>query len=184
MTRIRTSRAPYLSDMEGKIYRNISIIVAIAENRAIGKDNKLLWHVSEDLKRFKKLTTGHTLIMGRKTFESLQKFLAGRRIIVLTRDREFNPGNAETAHSLDQAVSLTEGEQEIFIAGGAEIYALALSRGIVDTVYLTVIHQDFDGDTWFPEFPDEEWELQSREDHNAGEKNPFDFSFLRYERKA
>jgi len=162
----------------------ISIIAAMSQNRVIGIRNSLPWRLPADLRFFKTKTMGHTLIMGRKTFESLQKFLAGRRIIVLTRGREFSPGNAETAHSLDQAVSLAEGEKEIFIAGGAEIYALALSRGIVDTVYLTVIHQDFDGDTWFPEFPDEEWELQSREDHHADEKNPFDFSFLRYERNA
>ena len=162
----------------------ISIIAAMSQNRVIGIRNSLPWRLPADLRFFKTKTMGHTLIMGRKTFESLQGFLTGRRIIVLTRDREFSPVNAETAHSLDQAVSLTEGEQEIFIAGGSEIYALALSRGIVETLYLTVIHQDFDGDTWFPEFPDEEWELKSREDHHADEKNPFDFSFLRYERRA
>ncbi len=101
--------------------------------------------------------------MGRKTYESLQKFLEGRRIIVLTRDSSFQAGEAETAASLEKAIIMAGDEEELFIAGGAEIYALAISRDLVDTMYLTLVHDNFDGDTWFPEFPETDWKLASRE---------------------
>lgn len=162
----------------------ISIIAAMSQNRVIGLQNRLPWKLPADLRYFKNKTMGHTLIMGRKTYESLQKFLAGRKIIVLTRNREFAPETAETAHSLQEALRLAGREPEIFIAGGAEIYSKALGQDIVDTIYLTVIHHDFNGDTWFPEFTEEDWALVSREDHCADEENRFDFSFLRYERKS
>jgi len=159
---------------------SVSIITAMARNRVIGLDNRLPWRLPADLRYFKEKTMGRTLVMGRKTFESLQKFLAGRRIIVLTRDGDFHPDGAETAGSLAAALGLAAGEPEIFIAGGAEVYSLALEGGIVDTIYLTLIHQDFEGDTLFPEFSESEWRLVSREDHAADEKNACAFSFLQY----
>lgn len=161
---------------------SISIIAAMSRNRIIGLDNSLPWRLPADLRFFKGKTMGHTLIMGRKTYESLQKFLAGRRIIVLTRDRNFQSEQAEVTHSLEEAISLAGDEQETFIAGGAEIYSLALFRKVVNTMYLTLVHQDFEGDTYFPEFPEAEWELVDREDCKRDEKNPFDFSFLKYTR--
>lgn len=160
----------------------ISIIAAMARNRIIGKDNRLPWRLPADLRFFKETTMGHTLVMGRKTYESLQKFLEGRRIIVLTRDNNFQAGEAETAPSLEEAVALAGDEEELFIAGGAEIYSLAISRDLVDTMYLTLVHDDFDGDTWFPEFPESDWKLVSRKDLKKDEKNPYDFSFLKYKR--
>ncbi len=159
---------------------SISIIAAMSQNRVIGLNNNLPWRLPADLRFFKGKTMGHSLIMGRKTYESLEKFLAGRRIIVLTRDRNFRSEQAEVVHSLEAAARLVENEPETFIAGGAEIYSLALSRGIVDTIYLTLVHQDFAGDTFFPEFPASEWKLVSREDFKRDEKNPYDFSFLKY----
>ena len=159
---------------------SFSIIAAMSENRIIGLDNSLPWRLPADLRYFKGKTMGHTLIMGRKTYESLQKFLAGRRIIVLTRDRNFSTERAETAFSLEEAIGLAEENQETFIAGGAEIYAQALKREIVDTMYLTLVHENFEGDTYFPEFSGSEWELAERKDNKKDEKNLFDFSFLKY----
>ncbi len=161
---------------------SISIIAAMSRNRVIGLNNRLPWRLPADLRYFKAKTMGHTLIMGRKTYESLQKFLAGRRIIVLTRDRKFSPDGAEAVHSLEDALRLANGEEEAFIAGGAEIYAQSLAQGVVDTIYLTIIHRDFKGDTWFPEFPDSEWQLEAREDHSPDEENRYAFSFLKYVR--
>jgi len=159
---------------------SFSIIAAMSENRIIGLDNSLPWRLPADLRYFKGKTMGHTLIMGRKTYESLQKFLAGRRIIVLTRDRNFSTERAETAFSLEEAIGLAEENQETFIAGGAEIYAQALKREIVDTMYLTLVHENFEGDTYFPEFSGSEWELAERKDNKKDDKNPYDFSFLKY----
>lgn len=159
---------------------SISIIAAMSQNRVIGLNNELPWRLPADLQYFKGKTMGHTLVMGRKTYESLQKFLSGRRIIVMTRDRDFRCEEAEVAHSLESALKMAGNEAETFIAGGAEIYCLALSSNIVDTIYLTLVHRDFEGDTYFPEFPKSEWVLVSRQDHWKDEKNPYDFSFLEY----
>ncbi len=159
---------------------SLSIIAAMSQNRVIGLNNSLPWRLPADLRFFKEKTMGHSLIMGRKTYESLEKFLAGRRIIVLTRDRHLCCENAEVVHSFEAAIRQVENEPETFIAGGAEIYSLALAQGIVDTMYLTLVHQQFAGDTFFPEFPASEWNLVSREDFKKNEKNPYDFSFLKY----
>jgi dihydrofolate reductase len=162
---------------------SISIIAAMSQNRVIGLNNDLPWRLPADLRYFKGKTMGHTLIMGRKTYESLQKFLAGRRIIVMSRDPGFRCEEAEISHTLEDALKLAGDEEETFIAGGAEIYSLALSGNIVETIYLTLVHHDFEGDTYFPEFPESEWKLASREDHQSDDKNPYDFSFLKYVRK-
>jgi dihydrofolate reductase len=162
---------------------SFSIIAAMSQNRVIGLDNSLPWRLPADLRFFKGKTMGHTLIMGRKTYESLQKFLAGRRIIVLTRDRNFSTDQAETALSLKEAIGLVEENQETFIAGGAEIYGQALEEEIVDTMYLTLVHENFEGDTYFPEFSESEWVLAERKYNKKDEKNPHDFSFLKYVRR-
>lgn len=134
----------------------ISIIVAIAENNAIGKNNELLWHLSGDLKKFKQITTGHTIIMGRKTFESIGKPLPNRRSIVITRNSNYQvPEGVIVAQSLEDAFSYCYAEKEVFVIGGGQIYKTALP--LADKLYLTTVHKNFDADTFFPEINMPEW---------------------------
>lgn len=158
-----------------------SIIVAAAQNNAIGKGNKMLWHMSEDLKFFKKTTSGHTVIMGRKTYESLGKPLPNRRNIVITRQAEYNADGVEVVHSLKEALALCSPDEENFIIGGAEIYAQAMDK--VHRIYFTLIYDEFDADTYFPPIIQDLWQLTSESFHNADEKNPYDYNFMIYERK-
>ena len=164
--------------------QTISLIAAMAENRAIGHHNKLPWHLPADLKRFKQLTTGHAVIMGRKTFESIGcKPLPNRRNIVITRNPQFKADSAQMAHDLDEALSLAEDDREVFILGGAEIYRLALPRA--DRIYLTVVHGTFEGDAFFPEFDaQKQWKLREETRHDADERNACAMSFQMYERAA
>ena len=127
----------------------ISIIVAVAENGVIGDNNRLLWHISEDLRRFKRITTGHPVVMGRKTWESLGRPLPGRENVVVTR-RELSFDGARTVHSLDEAYALFPPEEEVFVIGGAQIYGEALPAA--DRFYLTRVHRAYEGDTRFPEW--------------------------------
>jgi dihydrofolate reductase len=156
-----------------------SIVVAIAQNNAIGKDNKLLWHLPKDLKHFKEITTGGTVIMGRKTYDSVGRPLPNRRNIVITRQQIEIPG-CEVVHSLDTALELCSAEKEVFIVGGAEIYKMAMP--LTDRIFLTIVHQDFDADTFFPEIKKETWKETERQDHEADEKNPLPYSFITLER--
>jgi len=159
----------------------ISIIVAIAENNAIGKGNQLLWRMPADLKHFKNATTGHTVIMGRKTFDSVGKPLPNRRNIVITRNTDLKIDGVEIVNTLEKAVSLCNNDEEVFIVGGAEIYKMAMDR--TDKIYLTVIHGVFDADTFFPEIDLDIWKETEIVDNNADEKNPFDYTFSTYVRK-
>ncbi|WP_259016987.1 dihydrofolate reductase [Emticicia fluvialis] len=163
----------------------ISIIVAIAENRAIGKNNQLLWRLSTDLKHFKTLTSGHAIIMGRKTFESIGKPLPNRTNIVITRsDKVSDDASVLIADSIDKAIELTkqaQGADEIFIVGGGNIYEQALS--ITDKIYLTEVKVSIEGDTYFPELSADEWQEVSRVAHQKDEKNEFDFDIVELERK-
>lgn len=127
----------------------ISIIVAMGKNRVIGKNGKLPWHIPEDLKHFKKVTFGHAVIMGRKTFESIGRPLPGRRNIIVTRNASFRPAGVTVAHSVDEALSVA-GAENAFIIGGAELYQQSLDRA--DRLYLTLVEGEFDGDTFFPSF--------------------------------
>lgn len=158
----------------------ISIIVAVGENRVIGKDNQLIWHLPADLKRFKQLTMGHAMIMGRKTFESIGKALPGRTTIIVTRQKDIKYDNCYIADSLEKAIELCRKDSEIFIIGGAQIFEKAIP--LTDKIYLTQIHQSFDGDVFFPELEKEEWKITFREDHKANDKNPYDYSFINYEK--
>lgn len=158
----------------------VSIIVAIAKNNAIGKDNKLLWYLPNDLKHFKEVTTGHTVIMGRKTHDSVGKPLPKRRNIIITR-QAINIEGCEVVNSLDAALALCANEDEVFIVGGAEIYRQAIP--VTDRIYLTVIDQDFDGDTFFPELNSIEWKVKDRENFEPDEKNKFRYSFITLERR-
>jgi len=157
----------------------VAIIVAIGENNAIGKNNQLLWHMPNDLKHFKDVTSGRTIIMGRKTFDSVGKPLPKRRNIVVTRQDITIPG-CEIVKSIEDGLALCKGEDEVFIGGGAEIYKLAMH--LTDRIYLTIIHKSFDADTFFPEIDRKEWKEVSREDYQPDEKNPLPYSFITLER--
>jgi dihydrofolate reductase len=156
----------------------LAAIVAMASNRCIGKDNTLPWRLPADLKRFKQLTMGHTLVMGRKTYESIGRPLPGRTMVVLTRQRDYAPEGVQVAHSLEQALELARGD-EVFIAGGADLYQQTLER--IRRLYLTRIERDYEGDTFFPEVDLSGWKLLAEEHHPATATEP-PFTFLTYER--
>jgi dihydrofolate reductase len=157
----------------------ISIVVAIAQNHAIGKDNKLLWHLPKDLKHFKEITTGGTVIMGRKTYDSVGRPLPNRRNIVITRQQIEIPG-CEVVNSVEAALDLCRDEAEVFIVGGAEIYKQAMP--LTDKIFLTIVHQDFEADTYFPEIKEDIWKETDRQDHEPDEKNQLPYSFITLER--
>lgn len=157
----------------------ISIIVAIAENGVIGDKNALLWNIKEDMRRFRTTTTGHPVIMGRKTFESIGRPLPKRTNVVITRgDTTFE--GCEVAHSLEEAIAMFPAEEEIFIIGGAQIYAQALP--LADRLYLTIVHSDYEGDTSFPEINYSEWREVSRQEFERGEEYDSPFTFIDLER--
>lgn len=160
----------------------ISIIVALSENNAIGKENNLIWRISDDLKRFKKLTTNHSIIMGRKTFESLPNgALPNRKNIVISRNKNLQLDGTTVVNSLEQAIEICKNESEVFIIGGGEIYKHALA--FADKLYLTKVHASFDADTFFPTINSNEWEIISEEKYQAGGKNQYPFSFIDLQRK-
>jgi dihydrofolate reductase len=160
----------------------ISIIVAVAANGIIGRDNDLPWHLSADLKRFKRLTMGHHLLMGRKTFEAIGRPLPGRHMIVISRGRPELPAGIARVSSLAAGLDLARraGEEEVFVAGGAQIYRLALP--LADRVHMTRVHREFAGDADFPDLDITDWAVVDREDHAADEMNPLDYSFILLER--
>jgi dihydrofolate reductase len=154
----------------------------MSANRVIGRDGDLPWHLPGDLRHFKKTTMGHHLIIGRATWDEVGKPLPGRTMVVITRNRRFRADNVLVAHSVDEAVALVRDDDEPFIGGGAEIYRQALEAGIVDRLYITRIHADIAGDTFFPAVDLDDWLLADRVDHPADEKNEFPYSFERYDR--
>lgn len=158
----------------------VSIIVAIAQNGTIGDKNSLLWHIKEDMRFFRTTTSGHAVIMGRKTFDSLgSKPLPKRTNIVITRaDREFE--GALTAHSLEEAIRMAGDDGEVFIIGGAQIYAEALS--VADRMYITHVEHDYEGDTLFPEIDFSQWKLVDVVRHERGEEYESPFEFRTYDR--
>jgi len=158
----------------------ISVIVAFSEGNIIGKNNKMPWKLPADLKRFKAITTGHTVVMGRRTYESIGKPLPNRKNIVLTSIPE-SIIDCITADSLKDAITVSEPETELFIIGGASVYKQAFP--LADKLYITKIHADPGGDTKFPEIDYSEWVETFREEHKADEKNQYDYTFINYERK-
>jgi dihydrofolate reductase len=148
----------------------ISLIAAVAQNGVIGANNQLPWRLSADLRRFKSLTMGHTLVMGRKTFDSIGRPLPGRTTIVITRDHSWRKEGVTVAHGLDEALALAVGE--VFIAGGSEIYTLAMDRA--QRLYITHVKERFDGDAWFPPIDPHVWRAVEREAHDD-ETLPFEF---------
>ena len=161
----------------------LSILVAVAENGAIGKDNDLIWYLSDDLKRFKALTTGHTIIMGRKTFESLPKgALPNRTNAVLTRDKNKTFPNCLMFHSVEEIIQkYGQDTEEHFVIGGGQLYTDLLP--FADRIYLTRVHHSFEANVYFPEINMEDWMVESEEHHEASEKNEFAFSFINLKRK-
>ena len=164
----------------------LSLIAAVAENGVIGRDGDLPWHLSADLRRFKRLTMGHTIVMGRKTWDSIGRPLPGRTSVVISRQADFQPGFNEVlvALNLDEAMRLarnTEGSgEEAFIIGGARIYEMAFPR--VERFYLTRVHAEVEGDVGFPDIDWDQWELIERSKHDADGQNEYSMSFLVYRR--
>lgn len=164
----------------------LSLICALAQNGIIGRKNQLPWHLSEDLKYFKRTTMGKPIIMGRKTYESIGRLLPGRTNIIVTRTRDYEVDNARIVDSLADAIELAEnisiidGIDEAFVIGGAELFKNAMP--LVDRMHLTLVHAEVEGDTWFPEFDAEEWEEVSRMDFEAGETNPYAYSICVFDR--
>lgn len=157
-----------------------SLIVALSENRVIGRSGRLPWHLSGDLRRFKQLTMGHTIVMGRKTFESIGRPLPGRTSIVLTRQPDYHPPGVIVAASLGEAQRLAAGDAELFYVGGGELYRHVLPQ--VERIYMTRVHARVTGDTLFPDLLSSQWRLIEQTEHAADERNDFPFSFLLYER--
>ncbi len=160
----------------------ISIIVAVAQNGVIGHENRLLWHLKEDMRHFRTLTTGHPVIMGRKTYESLGRPLPNRTNVVITRSEDARFEGCLTAHSLSGALAMFPADEEVFVIGGAQIYSLALP--LADRFYLTVIEHDYEGDTRFPAWDASQWRLRSSESAPCGENFPWPYRFETYERSV
>lgn len=161
----------------------LSMIWAMSRNRTIGRDNDLPWHLPEDLKHFKRTTMGKPVIMGRKTWDSIGKPLPGRSNIVITRNENFFAEGIKIVHTLEEAISLKEctESEEIVVIGGVAIYAMAFP--LTDRLYLTRVHAQIEGDTFFPEFDENDWQETRRENFKASEKNPYNYSFTVLERK-
>lgn len=159
----------------------VILIAAAAENNALGKNNQLVWHLPDDFKRFKQLTSGHHIIMGRKTFESFPKPLPNRTHIIITRQQNYSPQDGIVVNSMESAMNMASKEENIFVIGGGEIYQLALP--FADKIELTRVHQTFEADAFFPEINPDEWELASEEFHSKDKNHTFDFSYQTYIRK-
>lgn len=153
----------------------ITMIAAAAENNALGKNNQLVWHLPDDFKRFKQLTTGHYIIMGRKTFESFPKPLPNRTHVVITRQKDYQPEGCFVADSIESAMALVPENEEAFIIGGGEIYNLAMP--FADKIELTRVHDNFDADAFFPEIDLAKWKLTASAYHPKDEKHQFDFTY-------
>lgn len=159
----------------------LSLIVAMDQNRLIGSNNALPWHLPADLAFFKRTTMGKPILMGRKTHQSIGKPLPGRRNIVISRDPGFLAHGCETVLGLEQALEIAGSAEEIMLIGGASLYRLALPR--VDQMYVTEIHHVFSGDTWFPEIDEQEWQQKFREDFEADHSNPYPYSLIKFVRE-
>ncbi len=159
----------------------ITIIAAIGENNELGKNNDLLWHLPKDFKRFKEITSGHYIIMGRKTFESFPKPLPNRTHVIISRQKNYAPEGCIVVDSLEKAIAICPQNEDLFIIGGGEIYKQSIN--IVDRLDLTRVHENFDAEVFFPEIDLNIWKLNSQVFHNKDEKHKYDFSFLSFIKK-
>ncbi|MDC0177647.1 dihydrofolate reductase [Polaribacter sp.] len=162
----------------------ITMIAAIAKNNALGKDNDLIWHLPSDLKRFKKTTSGHHILMGRNTFESIGKPLPNRTTIIITRNKNYSKEGCLVAHSLEEAIQMAAKDAAIYIIGGAQIYKEAIDKKLVDTLDITQVHHEFEADVFFPIIDLDYWEETKRVDFEADEKNKYNYSFITYKMKT
>ena len=162
--------------------KNWSIIVAVGERNEIGKNNDLLWHISADLKRFKSITTGHTIVMGRKTFESLPKGALPKRRNIILSHQNLKFENAEVFSNLEELISATKDDKQVFVIGGASLYQFFINK--VDQMYLTQVHATFDADVFFPNFDKNNWTILEEESFQKDDKTPFAYTFLKLKRKA
>ncbi|GFZ92572.1 hypothetical protein GCM10011531_25400 [Aquaticitalea lipolytica] len=177
-----TSKLESEEEKKTKISNGLTIIVAAGENDAIGKDNKLIWHLSDDLKRFKALTSGHNIIMGRKTFESFPKPLPNRTHVVISRQKDYQaPEGVIIVNSLENAINATRQDNQSFVIGGGEIYKQAIL--LADKIEMTRVHESFDADTFFPKIDPTIWKEVSNTFHNKDENHEHSFSFITYERR-
>ncbi len=154
----------------------IALVVAMSENRVIGKDNQLPWHLPNDLRHFKNITQGKTILMGRKTYESIGRPLPHRKNIVMTRDKNYQAEGIIVVNSIKQAIMEVSAEEEVFVIGGGELFAELMDKA--SRIYLTVVHADIEGDVFFPPIDTVKWTETSREDHFADEKHAYDYSFF------
>ena len=160
----------------------LTLIAATSTNNALGKDNQLVWHLPDDFKRFKALTSEHYIIMGRKTFESFPKPLPNRTHIIITRQSDYiAPEGCIVVSSLEQAIESCPKNEDVFIIGGGEIYKQSME--MANTIFLTRVHTTIDGDTFFPEIDETKWQLVSNEDFEMDEKHAFSYSFQKWEKK-
>ncbi|WP_298766150.1 dihydrofolate reductase [uncultured Polaribacter sp.] len=160
----------------------ITVIAAIAENNALGKNNDLIWHLPADLKRFKTVTTGNYILMGRNTFESIGKPLPNRTTIIITRNKNYLKDGCLIAHSLEEALEMAKEQEQIFIIGGAQIYKETLAKDLADQLDITLVHKEFDADVYFPIIDKKLWKETKREDFKADDKNKYDYSFISYQK--
>ena len=159
----------------------ISIIAAVSENNALGKNNDLVWHLPDDFKRFKQLTSGHYIVMGRKTFESFPKPLPKRTHVIVTRQKNYTPEGCLVANTLQEAIQLCPKNEDTYIIGGGEIYKQSIA--IADVLEITRVHHSFDADTFFPEIDLKIWQLTSEEFHPKDDKHNYSFTYQSYRRK-
>ena len=162
----------------------ITIIAAIAKNNALGLNNNLIWHLPADLQRFKKRTTGHHILMGRNTFESIGKVLPNRTTVIITRNKTYTKEGCLIANSVEQALEMAKEDNQVFIIGGAQVYKYSLEHNLADVLDITLVHEEFEADAFFPEIDENIWQVERKEDFVADEKNKFDYSFIRYRKKT
>jgi len=160
----------------------ITIIAAVAQNNALGKDNQLIWHLPDDLKRFKKLTHNHHIIMGRKTFESLPCILPNRKHIVISRNSNYQKNDIIVVRNVEEVLKIVPKYELIFVIGGGEIYNLFMN--IADKIELTQVHYSFEADTFFPEIDPQKWKIIASEFHSKDQKHQYDFTFKTYIRRS
>lgn len=160
------------------------IIAAIANNNVIGSENRLIWHLPADLKHFRELTMGHTLIMGRKTFESIGKPLKGRKTIVVTSRKDYDAQGEQVAHDIKEAIRMVKDEKEVFVAGGADIYEQTIALYHTRRMYITRVYANFEGDAFFPDIDPDQWELIDMEEYEPDDKNKYPYAFMTYKKKA
>ena len=160
----------------------ITIIAAIGANNELGKNNDLIWYLPADLKRFKKVTSGHHILMGRNTFESIGKPLPNRTTVIITRNLEYKAEGCIIVDSIEKAIEVAKEDAQIFIIGGAQIYKQTIESNLVDQLDITKVHHSFEADVYFPKIDAAIWKEASREDFEADEKNKYNYSFISYKK--